>query len=119
MKETSNKAYSVALYGLLFALATASYTTTSFALGTDEQRAACTPDVFKLCGSEIPNIPEIVKCLKEKKSQLSDGCRAVFNSPQTATRSLATPESEWCAFGNSPQEGDQLKWQNWCKAGSH
>jgi hypothetical protein len=51
MKETAYMARSAARYGLLFALTTIMYTTTSFALGTDEQRAACTPDVFRLCSS--------------------------------------------------------------------
>jgi len=48
--------------------------------GTAEQRAACTPDVFRLCGSEIPSIERIVMCLKREKSNLSAGCKAVFAS---------------------------------------
>jgi hypothetical protein len=39
------------------ALTLATWSTSSFAIGTAEQRAACTPDVFRLCSSEIPNIP--------------------------------------------------------------
>lgn len=45
---------------------------------TAEQRAACTPDVFRLCAGEIPNVSKIVMCLKKEKSKLSPGCKAVF-----------------------------------------
>jgi hypothetical protein len=48
--------------------------------GTAEQRAACTPDVFRLCASEIPSIERIVMCLKREKPNLSAGCKAVFAS---------------------------------------
>jgi len=33
------------------ALTLTTWTTSGFALGTAEQRAACTPDVFRLCSS--------------------------------------------------------------------
>lgn len=42
-------------------------------------RDACTPDVFRLCSSEIPNASKIVACLNSKTSELSPGCRAVMN----------------------------------------
>ena len=48
--------------------------------GTAEQRAACTPDVFRLCASEIPSVDRIVMCLKREKPRLSAGCKAVFAS---------------------------------------
>ena len=48
--------------------------------GTSAQRAACTPDVFRLCASEIPNVDKIVMCLKREKPRLSAGCKAVFAS---------------------------------------
>src|SRR3974390_3258468 len=47
--------------------------------GTEEARAACTGDVFRLCWSEIPNVSHIVGCLAREKHQLSAGCRAVFD----------------------------------------
>jgi hypothetical protein len=121
MKETSKMARLGGFYGLLFALTTILSTTTSFALGTDEQRAACTPDVFRLCSSEIPSVDRIVACLKAKKASLSAGCQAVFNAApeRSATRSLATPESEWCAFGNGPQAAIQQDWLKWCGTAVH
>ena len=48
--------------------------------GTDQQRVACTPDVFRLCSSEIPDVDRIVACLRREKSQLSAGCRQVLET---------------------------------------
>jgi hypothetical protein len=46
--------------------------------GTEQQRVACTPDVFRLCSWEIPNVDRIIACLRRERSQLSPGCRQVF-----------------------------------------
>jgi hypothetical protein len=58
--------------------------------GTMEQQMACTPDVFRLCGSEIPDANRIVGCLRQNTAQLSRPCRAVFESnasvPQPSQR---------------------------------
>jgi hypothetical protein len=51
-----------------------------FAQGTPEQRLACTPDVFRLCGTFIPNADEITICLKEKNAVLSDDCRTALQA---------------------------------------
>jgi hypothetical protein len=68
-------------YTMVIGLTLSSYVSASYALGTAEQRAACTPDVFRLCASEIPNVDNIVACMKAKKPSLSPACRAVFNAP--------------------------------------
>ena len=47
--------------------------------GTAEQRAACTPDAFRLCLSYIPDATNVEACLRQRKSDLSDACRAVFD----------------------------------------
>src|ERR1700738_2574394 len=47
--------------------------------GTPEQRAACAPDAFRLCASYIPDATNVEACLRQKKSDLSDACRAVFD----------------------------------------
>ena len=52
--------------------------------GTEEQRLACTPDVLRLCSSEIPNVDRIVACLRHEKSQLSAGCRQVLKIEVTS-----------------------------------
>lgn len=47
--------------------------------GTPEQRRACTPDVYRLCAGEIPNVRAITACLRRNKGSLSDACRAAFD----------------------------------------
>jgi hypothetical protein len=47
-------------------------------LATPEQKRACTPDVYRLCAGEIPNVRAITACLRRQRSNLSDACRAVF-----------------------------------------
>jgi hypothetical protein len=47
-------------------------------LATPEQKRACTPDVYRLCPGEIPNVRAITNCLRRQKASLSDACRAVF-----------------------------------------
>ncbi|GEC16441.1 hypothetical protein NWI01_23330 [Nitrobacter winogradskyi] len=53
--------------------------------GTFAQRMACTPDVFRLCGSEIPDVARIVACLRHNQPQLGGPCRAVFESNAEAS----------------------------------
>ncbi|HZR88341.1 MAG TPA: hypothetical protein VFB02_16155 [Bradyrhizobium sp.] len=47
--------------------------------GTPEQRAACAPDAFRLCSAYIPDPGRVELCLRQNKSELSDGCRSVFS----------------------------------------
>jgi hypothetical protein len=63
--------------------------------GTLEQQLACTPDVFRLCGEQIPDTNRIVACLRQNTPQLSGPCRSVFASaPQgTAPRRNDQPRS--------------------------
>ena len=53
--------------------------TSAFAVGTPEQRRACTPDVYRLCAGEIPNVRAITACLRRNRSSLSEACRTVFD----------------------------------------
>ena len=46
--------------------------------GTPEQRRACTPDVYRLCAGEIPNVRAITACLRRQRASLSSACAAVF-----------------------------------------
>lgn len=63
--------------------------------GTWEQQMACTPDVWRLCGDQIPDVNRIVSCLRANTTQLSTGCRAVFEAnagaPPTDTARAALP----------------------------
>jgi hypothetical protein len=54
---------------------------TPAAAETAEERAACRPDVFRLCAGEIPSRNRIVACLMRKRSQLSAACAVVFTPP--------------------------------------
>ena len=46
--------------------------------GTPEQRRACTPDVYRLCAGDIPNVRAITACLRRQKASLRPACAAVF-----------------------------------------
>src|SRR4029079_15812191 len=54
--------------------------------GTMGQQMACTPDVWRLCSAEVPDVDRIVACLRRNTSQLSSGCRAVFEQSNNAIR---------------------------------
>jgi hypothetical protein len=59
--------------------------------GTWEQQMACTPDVWRLCGDQIPDVNRIVACLQRNTPNLSGGCRAVFESSNSMPPSQAVP----------------------------
>jgi hypothetical protein len=48
--------------------------------GTQEQQMACTPDAWRLCGAQIPDVDRITACLRANVAQLSPPCRAVFET---------------------------------------
>jgi hypothetical protein len=52
--------------------------------GTWEQQMACTPDVMRLCGDQIPDVNRIVACLRQNTPSLGNSCRAVFESSASA-----------------------------------
>lgn len=83
---------------------------------TAAQRAACTPDAFRLCSSEIPNMYKIIDCLRAAKANLSPACRQAFEaSDGRRTRSASTAGSDlaaWCA--PDAAEPRQDIWTAWC-----
>jgi hypothetical protein len=69
----------IGISAVVLAASLISFTAPSSAeIATAEQRAACTPDAFRLCSSEIPNIPSITACMKKNFNNLSPACKAVF-----------------------------------------
>lgn len=72
LSSRARRASTLGLFLSLFA------TGSAFAVGTPEQRRACTPDVYRLCPGEIPNVRAITNCLRRQKASLSDACRAYF-----------------------------------------
>jgi hypothetical protein len=55
--------------------------TPSFAF-SEEAQQMCTSDAFRLCSSEIPNIPKITACMMKHRADLSTGCRMVMDRDQ-------------------------------------
>jgi len=70
------RAHLALAFGLFLALFAAG--SASAEPGTPEQKRACTPDVYRLCPGEIPNVRAITACLRRQKASLSEACRAVF-----------------------------------------
>lgn len=60
--------------------------------GTDEQRAACAPDAFRLCARYIPDPTNVEICLRQNKSGLSEACRTVFEraAPTMSARAIGS-----------------------------
>ena len=58
--------------------------------GTWEQQMACTPDVWRLCSEQVPDVSRIVACLRQNTPQLSNNCRAVFESQANAQQQQPT-----------------------------
>ena len=59
--------------------------TSSFAFSAEAQQM-CTGDAFRLCSSEIPNIPKITACMFKNRSSLSAGCRTVMDRDLAAQK---------------------------------
>jgi len=62
--------------------------TASFAFSAEAQQM-CSGDSFRLCSSEIPNIPKITACMIKHRSDLSSGCRVVLDRDLAAQRKVA------------------------------
>ena len=69
--------------------------------GTWAQQQACTPDVWRLCGAQIPDANRIVACLRRNTPQLSDRCRAVFEQSD-----IAPPRREDRDYGQRRYDRD-------------
>ena len=68
-------------------LCVALWGTSAQAFTEEDQQRLCTPDVFRLCSSEIPDRGRIIACMHQKRAQLSSECRSVFGKPaQSASR---------------------------------
>lgn len=52
--------------------------TSGFAFSAEAQQM-CSGDAFRLCSSEIPNIPKITACMFKHRAELSAGCRTVMD----------------------------------------
>jgi hypothetical protein len=59
--------------------------TTGALAHTAEQEQMCSGDAMRLCGEFIPSVDRITACMVQKYSQLSDGCKSVFQAPAPAS----------------------------------
>jgi hypothetical protein len=69
-----------------FALSLSALSSTQSFAFSEEARQQCTGDAFKLCSSDIPNIPAITACMYKHRAQLSTGCRTVMDKDLAASR---------------------------------
>ncbi|MGA2995432.1 hypothetical protein [Bradyrhizobium sp.] len=68
--------------------------TSSYAFSPEAQQM-CTGDAFRLCSSEIPDIPRVTACMIANRASLSSGCRTVMDreaqpSPAVASKTSIT-----------------------------
>jgi hypothetical protein len=54
----------------------------AIAQGTEQQRQACTPDVFRFCGAYIPDVDRITACLRGNGPRLSSLAMMCFSRPK-------------------------------------
>ena len=86
---TASFARTIRQAGLVLAVAvafSALSSRASFAFSAEAQQM-CTGDAFRLCSSEIPNIPAITACMYKHRAQLSSGCRTVMDHDLAAQSS--------------------------------
>jgi hypothetical protein len=83
MNRTSSKTIVAALIALALGGGAA------LAQGTMAQQDACRPDVFRLCGSYIPDVGQIIACLHGKEARLSEACHQVMFAEPAASESYA------------------------------
>ena len=72
---------------------------------TPEQQQACSPDAFRLCSSEIPDVDRVTACMIRNKSQLSPGCRAFFRSGPEPDEMAAAPAGRPMAIRPATRKG--------------
>jgi hypothetical protein len=79
-----------AVGGIVLTLASSA----AFAEGTAAQRQACTPDVFRLCSHFIPNVGDIVACLRGNEARLSEACHEVMFGGQVEPERYSSARSQ-------------------------
>ena len=84
MTATFTKILRKSILALTIAATLGAMTSTqSFAYSAEAQQQ-CTGDAFRLCSSEIPNIPKITAF--KHRAELSPGCRSVMDRDLTAQK---------------------------------
>jgi hypothetical protein len=86
MTTAFTKTICQASIALAFAASISALSSTSSFAYSAEAQAQCTGDAFRLCSSEIPNVPKITACMFKHRSELSAGCRSVMDRDLAAKR---------------------------------
>ncbi len=104
MKRADPAAPRIALSLALAIASVGALQSTAFAQeyrGTWEQQMACTPDVWRLCSDQVPDVSRIVTCLRQNTPQLSNNCRAVFESQANAQPAGRGPQQQMAPRGRA------------------
>ena len=65
-------------FGLMLAAFSVLMLPTAGRAYTPEEQQACSPDAFRLCGPEIPDVDRVTVCMIRHKAELSPPCRVLF-----------------------------------------
>jgi hypothetical protein len=74
---------------LAFAVSVSALSSTSSFAFSAEAQEMCSGDAFRLCSSEIPNIPKITACMIKNRANLSTGCRQVMDKGTAKSSKVA------------------------------
>jgi hypothetical protein len=69
---------------------------------SQDQQSACTPDAFRLCNSEIPDVDRITACMIRNKALLSPACKAFFRQGPEPEETVAQPARRPVAAARKP-----------------
>ncbi len=69
-----------------FALSLSALSSTQSFAYSEEARAQCTGDAFKLCSSDIPNVSAVRACMMRHRAQLTPGCRTAMDKDLAAEK---------------------------------
>jgi hypothetical protein len=72
-----SKTFRRAGFTISFVVSLCAASTSSFAFSAEAQQV-CSGDAFRLCSSDIPNIPAVTACMLKHRANLSVGCRTVM-----------------------------------------
>lgn len=93
MTATCTKTLRKAVLALTITASLAALTSTQTFAYSAEAQQQCTGDAFRLCSSEIPNIPKITACMFKHRTELSPGCRAVMDRNLAAQKTRKVSEN--------------------------
>ena len=93
MTITFTKTLRNAILCLTVATSRAALTSTQTFAYSAEAQQQCTGDAFRLCSSDIPNIPKITACMFKHRAELSAGCRSVMDNDLAASKTRKVSEN--------------------------